>query len=283
MLDKRQLIGTFQTRLSALIRRSSGSRSAFAASIGLDRSALSQLMAKSSSRLPRADTLCRIAETHGVTLDWLLGLSQEESAAPTEITPTVEIEEVPLPQLESALARWHRDALGTKIRYVPAHIPDFLRTRAVIAFEQGLGRGPGTAAQIREAMGRIDYNRQPETDMEVCMPMQTLEVFAHGRGLWNGLPAGERRAQLDHMASLIADLYPTFRLFLYDLRAVYSAPYTVFGQTRVAIYMGDMYIVLTGTDHIRSLTRHFDGLIRKATINPHETGAFVERLAADLG
>ncbi|MCB1490663.1 MAG: helix-turn-helix transcriptional regulator [Rhodobiaceae bacterium] len=281
-MDKRELISTFQERLAALLREVPGSRAQFAQSIGIDRSALSQIMAPDSARLPRADTLCRIAETHGVTLDWLLGLSQTQTAEPTQIAPTLEIEEVRADGPETTLARWHREALGTKIRYVPSYIPDFLRTRTVIAHESNRASGPDPATKIHDAEGRIDYNRRPETDMEACMPIQTLEALAGGTGLWSGLSAEDRRRQLQHMASLIHDLYPTFRLFLFDLRTVFSAPFTVFGQQRAAIYMGDMYLVLTGTDHIRTLIRHFDGLIRKAVINPHEVADYVDRLATLL-
>lgn len=282
MPDKRHIIDTFQARLDSLIQRAPTSRARFAAEIGIDRSALSQILAPGASRLPRADTLARIAESQGVTLDWLLGLSQTETAQPTEIAPTVSIEEIRAHDPESTLARWHRDAMGAKIRYVPAHIPDFLRTHAVIAHEHQRGLGVGTATQVREAEGRIDFNRRPETDMEACMPIQTLETFVAGGGLWAGLDADLRREQLDHMALLVRDLYPTFRLFLFDVRLVFSAPYTIFGQQRAAIYMGDMYLVLTGTDHIRALTGHFDGLIRKAEVNPHEVADTIDALAVSI-
>ena len=36
------------------------------------------------------------------------------------------------------------------------------------------------------------------------------------------------------MATLLDDLYPTFRLFLYDGRMRYSIPYTIFGPYRAA-------------------------------------------------
>lgn len=111
------------------------------------------------------------------------------------------------------------------------------------------------------------------------MPRHTLEIFARGLGVWSGFPEQERRAQLDHMATLLDDLYPTFRLFLYDGRLRYSVPYTIFGPFRAAIYVGDMYLVLNATDAIRTLTRHFDNLIRAAEINAHEAAAFARNLS----
>ena len=115
--------------------------------------------------------------------------------------------------------------------------------------------------------------------MEVCMPRHTLEIFARGHGIWSGFPPEQRREQLSHMAELLDDLYPTFRLFLYDGRLRYSVPYTIFGPYRAAIYVGDMYLVLNATDPIRTLTRHFDNLIRAADINAHEAAAYARSLA----
>ena len=80
------------------------------------------------------------------------------------------------------------------------------------------------------------------------------------------------------MSRLLDDLYPTFRLFLYDGRMRYSVPYTIFGSIRAAIYVGDMYLVLNATQPVLALTRHFDNLIRSAIVNPHESAAFARTL-----
>jgi hypothetical protein len=129
-----------------------------------------------------------------------------------------------------------------------------------------------------EARFRVDYNRRPETDMEVCMPRQTLELLAAGRGTWSELPDDRRAEQLDHMAALIDELYPTFRLYLFDARRQFSVPYTIFGQKRVCIYIGGMYLVLNSDETIRTLTAHFGDLIRGAVVNAHETARYVRAL-----
>ena len=58
--------------------------------------------------------------------------------------------------------------------------------------------------------------------------------------MWSGLPVRYRRQQLEHMITLIDELYPTFRLFLFDEREAYAAPYTLFGPLRAAVYLGDV-------------------------------------------
>jgi transcriptional regulator with XRE-family HTH domain len=276
-LDKRDLSSLFRERLRTLLARSGENQSAFAAAVGIDRSALSQLLSGASTRLPRAETLLNIAARHKVSLDWLLGLSQDEGLT-GEIHESLEIEEGPGGFDRTLLARWHAEAAGTKIRYVPSGIPDLLRTDEVIDYEAGItNRNP--EAQIDETQYRIEYNRRPETDMEVCMPMHMLEIFAEGRGIWAGLSAAERRRQLGHMARLLDDLYPTFRLYLYDGRMRFSIPYTIFGSIRAAIYVGDMYLVLNATAPVQTLTRHFDNLIRGAVVNAHEAASHARALA----
>ena len=79
-MDKRDLSSLFRERLKMLLQRSDLNQSAFAAAVGIDRSALSQLLSGASTRLPRAETLLNIAAEHKVSLDWLLGLSQDEGA-----------------------------------------------------------------------------------------------------------------------------------------------------------------------------------------------------------
>jgi transcriptional regulator with XRE-family HTH domain len=276
-VDKRDLSSVFRERLKTLIQRAGVNQSAFAAEVGIDRSALSQLLSGASTRLPRAETLLNIASEHKVSLDWLLGLSQDEGLT-GEIRESLEIEEASGGFERTLIAKWHAEAAGTKIRYVPAGIPDLLRTDALIDYEAGISN-KSREAQLGETQYRIDYSRRPETDMEVCMPRHTLDIFARGLGVWDRFPPDLRAEQLAHMARLLDDLYPSFRLYLYDGRMRYSIPYTIFGSLRAAIYVGDMYLVLNATQPIHTLTRHFDNLIRAADVNAHETASFAASLA----
>jgi len=276
-MDKRSLAVLFQQRLKILLGRTGDSQSSFASSVGIDRSALTQLLAGQSTRLPRLETLLNIAERHAVSLDWLVGLSQDEGIT-GGLRPSVEIEEGQAgPESPTLLKKWHAEASGTKIRYVPKSFPDLVRTPAVIAYETFLThRDPET--QLNEAEFRLDYNRQPGTDMEVCMPLQTLEEFAAGHGIWRGLPPQTRREQFAHMIALLDELYPSLRLYLFDGRERFSVPYTVFGPFRAAIFVGEMYLVLNSKDSVLSMQRHFDRLIRMAKVNAHEAIGFISRL-----
>src|SRR5690606_13494224 len=188
------------------------------------------LLAGSATRLPRAETLMNIAARDNVSLDWLLGLSQDEGLA-SEIRQSVEIEEAPGDFDSTLLGKWHAEAVGTKIRYVPAGIPDLLRTGELIDYEAGITmRDP--EAQHGEAQYRIDYNRRPETDMEVCMPRHALEIFARGLGVWSGFPAAAPARQPDDMARRLAARHPRPAPCPHDARQRYAVPLPLSGPTR---------------------------------------------------
>ena len=87
-----------------------------------------------------------------------------------------------------------------------------------------------------------------------------------------------RREQLRHMAELVEELYPTFRLFLFDGVKAYSAPFTVFGPKRAAVYLGGVYLVINSVEQIRQLSMRFDQLIRISAIGPDRASAFVSQL-----
>lgn len=277
-MKKRETQERFRERLQEAIVRSGLSKTAFAERIGADRSTLSQLLSDGATRLPRAETIAAIARATQTSADWLLGLTQEGRVGADVVAEAVAIEHGAGSPADARLQRWHAEASGYKIRYVPSTIPDLLKTGEVIRYEFPAGDPMPPEARIEQAEARLAYSRRPETDMEVCSPVQSLEAFARGETIWRKLPIGIRRAQLDMMAEILDELYPTFRWFLYDGLERYSAPMTIFGPMRAAVYMGNMYLVFNSTEHIRSLTEHFDSLIRIASVQPHETKDLVMKL-----
>lgn len=276
-MDKRDTVDLFRQRLLDLIARSGLSRAQFAERAGLDRSTLSQLLSGVNVRLPRAETIARIAARHTVSIDWLLGLSQQDQVA-ADIVTQLAIEADAGSPADERLLRWHEEARGFKVRYVPSTLPDQIKTEAVIAHETGRLEQADAEAWAGVARARVVHARRTEHEIEVCSPLQSLEGFARGEGIWRGLGDAARRAQLDHAAELAGDLYPAYRWFLYDGRERFSVPFTVFGPKRAAIYVGDMYFVFTSTEHIRELSRHFDTLIRHARIQPNDTANFIRSL-----
>jgi len=215
MTAKRTISTLFQSRLKDLIERKGSNVSAFARKCGLDRSALSQFLDPQQVRLPRAETLHAIAAAQSVSIDWLLGISQNEETL-AEVASISSVESGMVGAEDSPLAEWHREAEGYKIRYAPSSLPDLLRTKAVTEHEFGHQLKHLVQVKSGMAQNRLDYTRLPETDMEVVLPMQRLESLARGTDIWQNLSRGIRQAQLEQIVRLLNELYPTFRMFLYD-------------------------------------------------------------------
>ncbi|MDX1711530.1 MAG: helix-turn-helix transcriptional regulator [Rhodovibrionaceae bacterium] len=279
-MNRRETVEIFRKRLTEVIERAGTSRAAFAARVGLDRSTLSQLLASGNTRLPRAETIAAIASEAQVSVDWLLGLSQEEPGARL-IRNVLEISEGAGLPMDDRMRAWHAEAVGYKIRYVPTTLPELLKTPEVIRAEYREYADRIHETRIQLAEEGLAYSRRPETDMEVCCAYQQVESFARGEGVWRNLPLDVRRRQMALMAELTQELYPTFRWFLYDGLQHFSVPITIFGPKRAVVYVGDMFFVFNATEHVRVLTGHFDGLIRHAVVQPTEVPDFLATLLAD--
>ena len=281
-MSKRQIASAFQERLKTLIDRRGETGAAFARRCNLDRSALSQFLDAGNPRLPRAETLTSIATAEGISVDWLLGLTEDEGGF-GEVASQMGVESDGGISGNSPLSKWHREAAGFKIRYAPANLPDLFRTQAVTDYEFAAGPHELAEAKSDQTIQQLDYSRMSETDMEVVLPKQRLEAFAKGQGVWSALPASTRLEQLDRIIHLVGELYPTFRMFLYDELEHYCAPYTVFGPKRAVVYLGGMYLVIHSSEHIRELTSHFDRIIKVSEIAPDRCVGWLKKLAKQVG
>jgi transcriptional regulator with XRE-family HTH domain len=283
MMIRRKTVEMFRTRLAELIARSGKSRLAFAERAGIDRSTLSQLLSPDNDRLPRVETLATIAHAEQVSIDWLVGLSQEGQLGADILEQSVQIEQNAPSPADARLARWHAEAAGYKIRYVPTTLPDLLKTDTLIAYEYGRFAAVDPGQHVEQSHAKLELQRHSGSDLEVCNSVQSVEGFARGEGIWRDLDIALRREQLARMIDLADELYPAFRWFLYDSRNRFSAPLTVFGPKRAAVYVGQMYFVFNSSKHIEYLTKHFDDLIRAAVVQPPATIELLRKLHAELG
>jgi transcriptional regulator with XRE-family HTH domain len=278
VIDRPSLLTTFRERLEAVVQRSGLSRGEFAEQNQLDRSTLSQLLSSANRRLPRAETLAEIASTQQVSIDWLLGLAHAGPMQAEMLQEQTSFAENALSYNDERLIGWFEEARGYKIRYVPSTIPDLLKTEDVIRYELAHYVASRPEQKIETAAARLAWTRGPESDLETCNSLQAIESLARGEGIWRGLPHAQRVAQMEHMIGLTDELYPTLRWFLFDGLQRYAAPVTIFGPQRAALYLGQMYLVLTSTEHVRTLTRHFDDLIRGAVVQPNEISDYLAEL-----
>ena len=282
MASQIELVNRFRDRLGELVTDTRQSQSDFAAGAGIDRSTLSQLLSARNRRLPRVETLAAIAETSGVSVDWLLGLAHGGPSRADIVHEEFALNLDELSPLDEAWIEWHEQSAGLKVRTIPASLPDLLKTEAVIRHEVQRYATIRPEQRIETATAPLDLARAPGSDLECCNSIQAIEGFAHGWDVWASLEHRHRVAQLDRMIELCEELYPTFRWFLYDGRQRYAGAVTVFGLDRAVVYLGQMYLVLNNRGHVMTFVKHFDDLIRVAVVQPPDVPRLLRKLRAEI-
>lgn len=267
-MDKRILAREFKKRLAQVVSSHAEGRADFMRAVGIDRSALSQFLSAETDRLPRAETLHRIAAVSGVSADWLLCLENAPEGR-QEVTQSVQIEKETQADGSTPLDQWRNEAAGFKLRSVPSTLPDIISLAPDADHTADLkdARGGG----VENVLERISLS---DMDVEIAMPLQTLQDLSARTGLWRDSTAEQSRQQLLHMARICQQHYPALRLHVYDGTKSFSAPFTVFGNQRAALYIGDAYLVVSSPEQVRGLARQFDRLVRRAVVGSdkiHET------------
>lgn len=276
--DKRVRAETFRSRVAEAMASAGTNQSALAREIGVDRSTVSQLLSAAGARLPNGQVVAECARALGVSSDWLLGLSDRPESAARLIANAFRITEAPRALVDRQIFDWHLEADGYKIRYVPPALPDMLKTREVLDWEYTPHLGRTAEQAINASEERLAWMRSSASDYEISLPLYELASFAGGSGYYAGLPRALRRAQLERLQRLAEQLYPRMRICLFDARRLYSAPLTIFGPLQAVIYLGSNYLAFRDTERVRAITRHFDHLVREATVPARELGGHVEGL-----
>ncbi len=240
------------------------SQSALARHIGTDRSTISQALSDDGARLPGAHVVAACAQALGVSADWLLGLSDRPESAAALTAAALSLTHAPRALVDERIFGWHQEAAGYKIRHVPAGLPDMLKTNAMLEWEYRPHLGRTTTQAINASRDRLNWMRAAQSDYEIALPIFELHSFAAGTGYYTGLPAQTRHDQLDQLLELSRHLYPRLRLYLFDQRALYSAPITVFGPLLAVLYTGGHYMAFRDRERIETLSLHFDDLVRQA-------------------
>ena len=277
-IDKRDRSGLFRERLLQAMQREGHSKSALARATGVDRSTIGQLLGSELPRLPNAQLAADAAQVLGVSLDWLLGLTDRPERPGDLIAAAVEMSEAERNTIDAQVLGWHREAAGYKVRHVPATLPDMLKTEAVKRWEYAAFLGRTPEPQSTSIESENSWLMSGESDYEIALPLNELEAFAQGSGYYDGLGPADRREQIEYLAEMCEQLYPQLRLFLFDAKRVFSAPMTCFGPLLAVIYVGRFYLAFREGERVRSLIRHFDWLVREAMIDDRDSTGFLRGL-----
>ncbi|HGG06446.1 MAG TPA: XRE family transcriptional regulator, partial [Aliiroseovarius sp.] len=232
----------------------------------VDRSTISQLLNDDGARLPNAQVVAACAGLLGVSADWLLGLTDRPEPAADLLATSLTLTEAPRALVDNQIFNWHQEAAGYKIRHVPAALPDMLKTRAMLEWEYSPHLGRTTSQAIGASEDRLAFMRESRSDYEIALPMHELTSFARGEGYYRGLPGPVRREQIAHLTRLHEQLYPSLRVYLFDARKLFSSPITVFGPLLAVLYLGRNYVAFRDTERITAFSRHFDALVREASV-----------------
>ncbi len=282
IIDKRDRAEQFRIRLAKAMSDANVSQSALARSARVDRSTISQLLSGQSARLPNAHVVGSCAAALGVSADWLLSLSDRPESAADLLSNSLSLTAAPRALVDERIYGWHQEAMGYKIRHVPAALPDMLKTRAMLEWEYAPHLGRTAAQAINASSDRLDLMRNSQSDYEIAMPLYELYSFAHGTGYYQGLPRELRLEQIDRLLELCEQLYPRLRVYLFDARRLYSAPVTIFGPLLSVLYAGGHYIAFRDRDRIETFTAHFDALVREADLTARHLPTHLRHLRSAL-
>ncbi|MEX0276566.1 MAG: helix-turn-helix domain-containing protein [Ruegeria sp.] len=281
-IDKRDRASQFRTRLTQAMEDRQVSQSALARSIGVDRSTVSQLLTGSGARLPNAHVVGSCASALGVSADWLLSLSDRPESAAELLASSLSLTKAPRALVDERIFEWHREAAGYKIRYVPAALPDMLKTRAVLEWEYAPHLGRTADQAIGASADRLAWMRSAQSDYEIAMPMYEVRSLAQATGYYEGLPLNVRLEQIEHLIDLCEQLYPRLRLYLFDAKRLYSAPMTIFGPMLCAFYAGGHYMAFRDRNRIEVFSHHFDTLVREADLTARDIPTHLRELRTKI-
>ena len=276
ILDKSTRASVFRDRLKAAMADAETSRAALARAVGIDRSTVTQMLATEDVRMPGGHVVANVATALGVSSDWLLGLSDRPERVSALIDTSLSISDAGRATgADDQIFAWHEEAAGYKIRHVPATMPDVLKTDALMQWEYAPAtvKTPGQA--IAAAHARLEWMRGTTSDYEIAIALHEFESFVAGTGYYEGLDPEIRREQLRWFAEVYDQLFPSLRLYLYDARSVFSAPLTVFGPRLAVIYVGRHYIAFRDRERVQANSRHFDWLVREATVSDRGFGGHI--------
>ncbi len=281
-LNKLDRSALFRQRLARALDDRGMSKSQIARATGVDRSTITQLLAGGGDRLPNGQLVAACAGALAVSADWLLGLAERPEPLADLLAAATTITEAPRALIDETIFAWHREAAGYKIRHVPATLPDMLKTRALMRWEYEPQLGRTADQAIGASEDRLSWMRDARSDYEIALPLHELEAMARAEGYYRGLDRALRLEQIDRLAGLYDQLYPSLRIYAYDARRVFSAPVTIFGPLLAVIYLGRNYIAFRDRQRIDAISAHFDWLVREADEGARDFPQILARLRAEV-
>jgi transcriptional regulator with XRE-family HTH domain len=277
-MDKRDRSRIFRKRLMEAMFRKNVSRSALARETQVDRSTIGQLLKDDLPRLPNAQLAADAASVLGVSTDWLLGLTNRPETPGDIVAAAMALSPAERISADEQLLEWHQEAAGYKVRHVPATLPDILKTEQLLNWEYSSFRDRRLPEAIIAMQNQLEWLKSGVSDYEIALPVHEVEACATGSAYYGGVGQDVRFEQLNYIADLCDEMFPRLRLFLFDAHTVFSSPVTVFGPNLAVVYVGQCYLAFRESQRVRSLTDHFDWLVREAIVDARGVPDYIRHL-----
>jgi transcriptional regulator with XRE-family HTH domain len=277
-VDKRFRADIFRKRLEEAMLRKGVTRSALSRETKVDRSTIGQLLKDNHPRLPNAQLAADVADSLGVSTDWLLGLTNRPETPGDIVAAALSLSPAERTSADEQLLEWHREAAGYKVRHVPATLPDILKTKNMLEWEYASVQERRLPELYNAIQDQLEWLSSGVSDYEIALPIHEIEACAAGTAYYKGVDEGIRYEQLNFIADQCDQMFPRLRIFLFDAHRVFSSPVTVFGPNLAVVYVGQCYLAFREIERVKSLSSHFDWLVCEAIVDARNVPAFIRSL-----
>ena len=280
-MDKRLRADLFRKRLGAAMSDKGVTKSALARVTKVDRSTIGQLLKDDHPRLPNAQLAADVADALSVSTDWLLGLTNRPETPGDIVAAALSLSPAERTSADEQLLEWHHEAAGYKVRHVPATLPDILKTKRMLEWEYATVRERRLPDAHQAMQDQLAWLASGVSDYEIALPIHEIEACAAGTAYYQGVDERIRHEQLDFIASQCEEMFPRLRIFLFDAHQVFSSPVTVFGPNLAVVYVGQCYLAFREIERVKSLSGHFDWLVREAVVDARHVAPFIRSLISE--
>ena len=277
-MDKRRRASLFRERLMEVMSMKGMTKSGLSRAAKVDRSTIGQLLKNDHPRLPNAQLTADAANALGVSTDWLLGLTNRPETPGDIVAAALSLSPAERTSADEQLLEWHHEAAGYKVRHVPATLPDILKTKRMLDWEYASVRERRLPEAFSAMQDQLQWLSSGVSDYEIAVPVHEIESCAAGTAYYKGVEKSVRYEQLGFIADQCDQMFPRLRIFLFDAHRVFSSPVTIFGPNLAVVYVGQCYLAFREVERVKSLSSHFDWLVREAVVDARNVSTHIRAL-----
>ena len=277
-MDKRRRASLFRERLMEVMSMKGMTKSGLSRAANVDRSTIGQLLKNDHPRLPNAQLAADAANALGVSTDWLLGLTNRPETPGDIVAAALSLSPAERTSADEQLLEWHHEAAGYKVRHVPATLPDILKTKRMLDWEYASVRERRLPEAFSAMQDQLQWLSSGVSDYEIAVPVHEIESCAAGTAYYKGVEESVRYEQLGFIADQCDQMFPRLRIFLFDAHRVFSSPVTIFGPNLAVVYVGQCYLAFREVERVKSLSSHFDWLVREAVVDARNVSTHIRSL-----